>query len=667
MVDGFERLETLTLRLLRSHRTFTSDEFMEAYNIIYMHCTEITPTFETRGKRVYECLRTSLCTFVDSLHGLASLNGLHQQICEFSAALELLAKVYSYVEKYFIRISLEKREGHVQNIRTLAHCIFYRNHAERAVLQIRELVLFEIGVSRCNKGYGFQQLAETVAFLKRMFYYSDEEEQYNSLVRAYLSMFRESMDFDGEIGRVLKRVYLEIYVASRVFDADSGKLYRSIVGGLRGRFGEILRFVAARMDAFERFRLYAKIVHFMDEECMGRLVEECRRIFSAKILESSGFEALVDTYLRVCAQVEENLPGQDLVCDVQEQVRQYFECRPEMGERISGAISQVMTSGERIGELDALVTFMALVQGRDAVVERVTLDLQRRLLGARTDVRREGMLVSLMEKHLGASSVARASISYSNQTEAVTSRFDLPGMPGFATELRLLTKGFYHVQGGRASVPHALKEVQRAVSLPQLERHPRGEMQYCYELSPMVFEMNGFCFRMSTDRLLILAWLDEERSVEELESVGGVRFRRNLECLVDHGFVDVENGTASLNRSFSSREYCRIRDGCPDRVCGVDEEFRLGGSREMLDLFEIEYGDCVEEWRRSTEPDSSDVVVEARIMQILKREKRMEMKRIALEVGEALGRDGEFVRCAVGRLVEKEYAAVDGDFVSYVP
>lgn len=712
-----ERLECLTLSLLRNHGAFSSDEFMEGYNIIYNHCTEVTPTFEIRGKRVYECVKKAIGTFVGQLRCFTSLKDFHAQVSEFSEALELMAKVYSYLEKYFIRISLERRDGQTQDIRTLGYSTFYRGHVESGVHQVKEFILFEIGVTRSNKKYDFPQLAETIKLTRKMLFYSDSEEEYNNLIKRYLCVFQETVDFGGEIGRVLKRVYLEIYISSRVFECDSSKLHRKIVGRLKGRFGDILGFMSRRMETFSRFKLYVKIVHFMDEEYMMRVVEEYKRVVSGKILESSDFETLTDMYLRICSQMEENfVGGEELLPDIKEHVRQYFDTSGDemLGNKICRHICRVMERGEsRRGELEALVTFMTLVPNREAMIEDVTSSLQRRLLGGRSGLRMEGRLVSLMEKHLGGGAVTRASISYNNHVEVIRNSFNLSTQSSrFLTELRLLTKGFYSMEGSRENVPYPLSDIQKIIIQPQLMKHPRGEVQCCYGVSPMIFQMGGFNFRISTDKFLILWWLDVERGVEELrECVGGERFKENLEYLLSNGFVVQSNGVVSLNDRFSDNEYNYIRGKYGDRVCLMDSECNLvcrdpqepvggevgrssddgaesqsgawkglgsfevedgtvrstEGVEEVMDLFDVEYSDRGKEKRREERSvDSMNIVVEAKVMRMLKREKRVSLEKIVRTMEEEVGEGEESVVAGINRLVEKEYAVVEDGYVSYL-
>lgn len=687
----FERLEHLTFSLLKNHRAFTSDEFMEAYDIIYDHCTEITPVFETKGKKVYESLKSTLSTFSSQLRYLTSLRTFHAQVTEFSGALELVAKVYSYLEKYFIRISLEKRDGHIQDIRTLGHSTFYRDYAEKAIQQIKDLILFEIGVARSSKSYNFSQLSETVRFVRNMLFHSDREEEYENLMKRYLVMFQASMDFDGEIGKVLKRVYLEIYITSRVFEPDSNKLHKNIVSRLKGRFDDILRFITHRMSTFCRFKLYAKIVHFMDGEYTTKLIEEYTRITSRKILESNSFEDLVITYLKICKQMEDNfVVGKESLPDTKEQVKQYFDT-PEgvavLNNKIPASICRVIKDGESVdGELETLVVFITLVPNREAVIEQVTLDLQKRLLGAKGTLEKEKMLVSLMEKYLGMSSVTRAIVSYNNQVDVVENSFNLSTQSfRFLTELKFLTKGFYNVRGSSEELPYPLIDIQKIITQPQFVKHPRGEMISCYDLSPMIFQMNSFNFRISTDRFLILAWLSVERGLDELkECVGGTKFKRNLEYLLSNGFITLSNGIVSLNESFSSNEYNYIRNKYRDGVCQMDKDCRLINARdyamgsrlsgmcgeeteEVLDLFEIEYEDAVEKKRESVESmDSLSIVAEARIMKMLKRMKKIELTEIVRVLVGELGVDEKFVLSAMNRLVEKEYAVIDDKCVSYL-
>lgn len=676
MEQELARLESLTVSLLQSHGTLTSREFMEMYNTVYRHCTETTVVFETRGVRVYERLQSALATFVDRLRGFTSLRTLHGQLSGFASALGLVAKAYSYLERYFIRISIERRDGHIQDVQTLGFAVLYRRYMERVLGQAKDIVFFEIGVSRSSKDYDFGRLAETVGLLRRMLFCNDESGEYDAIVRQYLDGFCRGMDFDGEINRVLKRVYLEIYVASKVFDPESSRLYRGIVAGVRGRFDDVLELLVHKMQRFERFKLYVKIVHFMEPEYMERVVERYKEVVRGKVAEAGSLGQLAAAYLRLRKQMQENLMDEaELVPYLHDEMQRHpgvsgrlgFE--DEMGSIIDGVVSR----GEGVeGELEALVVIASLMENREAVVCGITRDVQRRLLGGRGSLEREGRLVSLMEKHFGASNTRGMAIMYSNHVESQRRVFDVYGAP-LLTETRFLTRGFYELGTSGESLPDALRSVWAAVAQPQMAQHPRGELVCCHSLSPMVFSMNGFNFRMGTDRVAVLLWLDSDRDAAELERrVGGLGFRKNLEHLLSNGLVGCASGVISLNRMFSQREYGYIRGKYKNRVWWMDAECNLvqrepgEGLSEVVDMFEVEALEAVPQPEAGS-AESLDSVLEARVMRVLKREKRMRVESMVEAVQGEVGGDAEAVMAAVGRLAEKEYCRVSGEWAAYVP
>ncbi|CAD25448.2 CULLIN HOMOLOG (CDC53 family) [Encephalitozoon cuniculi GB-M1] len=680
-VQEFERLEDLTMLLLSGHRTFSSKDFMEVYDIIYSHCTETAAAFETRGAKVYECLERTMVSYVDRLRCFTSLKTLHGQLLEFSGALDLVARAYSYLERYFIRVSLERRDGHIQDVRVLGYTVFYRRYMERMMAQAKEMIFFEIGVSRGSRDYNFGRLGETVKLLKRMLFFCNESEEYEDMIQRYLDGVEALVDFTGEINKILKRVYLEIYIASKVFDPDNNRLYKGIAAGVRNRFDDVLGLLVHKMERFEKFKLYVKIVHFMEPEYMARIDEKYKEILRKKVLGAGSLRELVVEYLNICRQMEENLMREDeLVPYLREEIRKHLHMSGRLGfeDEVYRDIDRTVRNGEEMGgEMEALVMFVSLMSSKEVIVGKIARDARRRLMSCKSNLKREEMLVLSMEKHLGASISRCMSVMYENQANYVRNSFRIAGQATeFVTETRFLTKGFYDLRASGESLPPPLRDVWRIVSQPKMAQYPRGELLCCHSLSPMVFSMNGFNFRMNTDKVVVMLWLDVDRGVSDLERcVGGTGFRQNLEYLLSNGFVMCTDGVLSLNRMFSCREYGYIRNKYRDRICLLDSEHNLvldgdGGSgmlEEVVDLFEAEISEAVAKRETEATGSSSDAVLEARVMRILKREKRVESLRMCRMVGEEFGDDEKAVMQTVEKLIEKEYCRADGDYLEYVP
>ncbi|ADM11688.2 Cdc53 cullin-like protein [Encephalitozoon intestinalis ATCC 50506] len=682
-IQELERLEDLTMSLLCNHKASSSKDFMEVYDTIYSHCTEATPIFETRGAKVYECLKKTLLAYVDGLRCFTSLKTLHSQLLEFSNALDLVAKAYSYLERYFIRISLERRDGHIQDIRTLGNTVFYRRYMERVVGQAKDIVFFEIGVSRGCKDYNFLRLAETVRLLKRMLFFCDESLEYEDMMRKYLEGFHASMDFDGEINKVLKRVYLEIYIASKVFDPDNNKLYKGIACRVQDRFDDVLKVVVQRMEKFEKFKLYVKIIHFMEPEYMARVAEKYKEVMRRKILGTESLGDLKTEYLRIRKQMKENLMNEEeLILHLNEEIRKYLHISGRLGfeDEIHKHIDRAVRNGEETeGEIEVLVVFASLMSNKEGIVGKITEDARRRMLGWRGSQKREGMLVSLMERYIGTSINRSMSIMYENQVNYDRNDFCIAGQDiELITETRFLTKGFYDLRASGENLPQPLKDIWGIVSRPKMMKYPRGELECCHNLSWMIFSINGFYFRMSMDKVLIMLWLDVDREMSDAgRCVGGSGFEGNLEYLLSNGFVGCKDGVLSLNRMFSLKEYSYIRKKYKDRVCLMDSEWNLTLDRngedmegeegcEIVDLFEIEFGEATTKREMET-VGAFDAVLEARIMRILKRRKRIEVPGMVKIIEEESGNDEKTVMKAIGKLIEKEYCRADEGYLEYLP
>jgi len=703
----FHKLEGLTLKLLRDHKAFSSEDFMHIHNIVYNHCTEVCTTFQTRGLKVYECLKKVLSAHVDHLRCFTSLKTLHHQMDEFSSALAIASKAYSYLERYFVRISIEKRDGHVMDIRTLGYVVFYRQYMERMMDRAKEIVFFEISVSRSSKDYVFAMLAETVRHLRMLYFCNDESEKYNEMVKQYVEVFRSSMNFDAEIGKVLKRVYLEIYIASRVFEPESNRLYKEVIFGLRHRFGEILKAMHSKMERQERLKLYVKIVQFMDSECMDEVFDQYKSVVCRKANAVDGLGALVALYMNVRMHVAENFIKTDELCrhldeeaarclgrlgtSAEDDVCRFIEdllrtnakanstCNSNncLCRHITGMCNGLQMESSIDEVIDAVAILVGLMGSRDAVIEKINGVVQRMLLGYCAEPTKVKKLMYAVKKHLGTNMSRKIYVMYADYMGSTRNELDMHARDeGFVVEARFLTRGFYDVSASGESLPEALRDAEEAVARLKLANYPRAVYEGCYSLSPVVFEINGFNFRMGTDKVAILMWLDTDRSKDELkECVGGRGFERNLEYLLSHGFAVLVDGNVSLNRIFSSGEYEYVKSRCK-RVCVMGPDCELKDalcsnefdacSEEVLDLFEIEDEEGVAT-DEHLEDEHCGAVVEAKVMRILKREKKKNVEEIIAKVCSETRCDGQAVKDAICKLEEKEYCRMNGDDAEYLP
>lgn len=120
-----EDLEFLTLKILKSAETFTSNDFIKAYNIIYLHCTEKTPTYEIKGIVIYQVLKDILANYFDSLSPVTSLKGFFNLCQNLEKSYFLLERVYFYLERFFINVNCNKNKSDIMHIRTLYYIILY--------------------------------------------------------------------------------------------------------------------------------------------------------------------------------------------------------------------------------------------------------------------------------------------------------------------------------------------------------------------------------------------------------------------------------------------------------------------------------------------------------------------------------------------------------------
>ncbi|KAM0671603.1 hypothetical protein CWI42_060860 [Ordospora colligata] len=703
----FHNLEGLTLKLLRDYRTFSSDDFMCIHNIVYNHCTEVCTTFQTRGLKIYECLKSVFSTHVDHLRCFTSLKTLHHQIDEFSSALAIVSKAYSYLERYFIRISIEKRDGHIMDIRTLGYVVFYRQYMERMMDRAKEIVFFEINVSRSSKDYVFTKLTETVRYLRMLYFCNDESEKYDEMVKQYVDMFRSSMIFDAEIGKVLKRVYLEIYIASKVFEPENNRLYKDVIFGLKSRFAEILKTMHEKMERQERLKLYVKIVQFMDSECMDGVFDQYKSVICKKMETVDRLDGLIALYINVRMHVTENFIKTYELCKyLEDEVRR---CLGKLGTNTEDDacrfIEDLLIKKAKINEscnhnnclcryiigmcnelkiessieevIDTVIMVVGMMSNRDMVIGRINGVVQRMILGYSTEPIAVKRLMHVMKKHLGMNMSRKICVMYADYISSSRNDHDVYAQhEGFVVEALFLTRGFYDVSASGESLPSLLRDSEKMVARHKLASYPRAVFEGCYSLSPVVFEMNGFNFCMGADKVAIMMWLDIDRTKDDLrECVGGRGFKRNLEYLLSHGFVILVEEIASLNRKFSNREYEYVKSRCK-RVCMMGPDYDLkdilddngfdGYNEEVLDLFEVEdeEGVAIDEYM---EVEYCEAVLEAKVMRIMKKEKKTSIDEIIAVLSSETGCAEQAIKDAICKLEEKEYCRTDGNDVEYLP
>jgi len=664
--------------ILQSPAAVTQKEYMETYNAVFAHCTEHTTDYIIKGEPIYSLLTEKLAEFTDRLQFDGSIQHMTEQIRSFLLTIDLLEKVFSYLERFYIRVSILNNKD-VKRIKDLFYHEVYYNFIYRAEESFVNVMLMEVETFRKQYKQDFSELAIAIQFYLNCLGNNGLTANAVNFCRLYIDEFQKNFEFDLDIGRLLKKIYIEMFFATTVIsDRDIAK---EIIQRILFRKDEILSYTLEKVEKFEKFKHIYAIINKMPENCRVEFKKRYEMFVTDFINKSHTFGDLYLNYCRVKEQVVLNkLVGfHDLV---DECVRSSFnerstaiqnEIHTEMVEFINNYIVNTyymsdfydkcstsleltqttpgaleVVNEDDVNEKDEFQAnamrffgLFALVFD-DFLADLYTHSTQVRLLKGMSP-RREQMFTDRICEKVGWSSVSILKKSVQNFQKITTHELGATEGESFTVTCVRITKSFWELEKDEPTLHPSLSARKEEITelIPMPEHHI---LEFNYSLSPVMFVLNGTKYKVNASATSLLLYIDDSPGItpEALRSVANdASFDSNLAILTTNGLVG-----AKVDDSGNQTLWVLDKQSCDN----------------VVDLFDVpaRKTKCLE----FVLPDThNQYVLEAQVCRAMKRMKETSL----MELKNHLGCQSADFERVVSTLISKGYLNVEEDVIKYIP
>lgn len=660
--------------ILYTPADITQKEYIELYNSIYSHCTEYSDNYLIRGEAIYNLLSREIEEFAGKLQFNGLISSAAEQVRAFTSTIDLLEKTFSYLERFYIKISgLNNKD--VRKVRDLFFYKVYYQFIYKIEDSLANIIFLEIETLRRFYRQDFSDLAIVIEFYLNCLTNNGLVTNSINFYRRYIDEFKQSFSFDIEVGKLLKKIYFEMFFVTTVInDRDVAK---EIIQTILFRKEEILDYVFGKIVKFERFKHIYVIVNMMPENCKNTFKRRYEDFVWGILNRLHSFEGLFSSYCKVAQQIALNkLSGFSEIVDdcfkrsflersthEQTQIHKemieyihsyiinthyvndvYAQCSDsvELSVRcISGDVESVRdVSSEFSNNIRRFFELFSLVFD-DYLVDLYTQSTQVRLLKGMSPEREQEFVDIICDK-VGWSSVSILKKSVMNFQNKLYCCFTL-GDDSIAISCVKIVKSFWEADKDEPNLHPTLSRIKTQI-LELIEIPERHILEFSFDLSPVIFLLNGTKYKMSASAVSLLLYIVDSNGIEtdSLKALASDRnFAKNIDLLVKNGFINSRVDLDGISRLYS-----------------IDKH----SADPIVDLFEVPRKQAKD--LESVLPDVHHLhILEARICKIMKRLKELAFDALKNQLDcEA----SDFER-AVSSLISKGYLAVENDVFKYVP
>ncbi|KAI5169780.1 hypothetical protein PAEPH01_0995, partial [Pancytospora epiphaga] len=216
--------------ILKDPASLTLQLYITVYNTVYSYCNKPTEVYYIEGGAIYELLHRSIRDYTNSLTFKASIKDLSEQAAHFQRIGPSIEKLFSYVERFYIKTAVFKGED-VENLKDLFYIHLYFNYIYKIEDNFIGLVFLELDSMRNSSNQNCKELRNIVGMYMEALRIAGQESKTERFYRMYIENYTEGMDFRMSIGGLLRNTYLELYyVKSIMNDKELAKEVVSKIG-----------------------------------------------------------------------------------------------------------------------------------------------------------------------------------------------------------------------------------------------------------------------------------------------------------------------------------------------------------------------------------------------------------------------------------------------------
>ncbi|KAF7683545.1 hypothetical protein TCON_1242 [Astathelohania contejeani] len=512
-------LSKITQKILKSPSDLTSIEFIQGYNIIYEYCTVITSDYEIRGRPVYDLLHDVINNYTTECQIACSVNDFVAQSKLFELSLSLISKMYSYLERYFIQVSIERRDTYVQDIETLMYSFYYRNYIERVEQTLLKMLLFGVEISRNGDDDSLSELAYAIQFYRKLLAYSDEMPRYDHLIKLYILEFKEKLKKIDCIKEIVSCINNELIRCIKIFDLDPNRLDKTcskLVAGCTSRADEMVRYAMERIKAKKDAYSVIRILELCGGGHILRLFQRYQQFMDGVLSRCKTFEEVSSAFKFFSQQIEQSFKDDPRIRTaffqkfknfVIDKKNEEIFTREHIINVFDKEIDRVIK--EKNGKIDTFLSFASTLDIN--IYDQLITSQQKRLLFDQSDKEEEKKLLNELKNIAPYECIIKGKRSIKD----ITNTFKI----GEDITVKRLTKGLWNLESENLVLHPLLEESKIQIEEISKIKYPKSLISLCLSVSPIIITINGFDIRLSTDKASLLLFLEEENEEEILMSL----------------------------------------------------------------------------------------------------------------------------------------------------
>ncbi|TBU08744.1 hypothetical protein CWI39_0145p0020 [Hamiltosporidium magnivora] len=419
-----ENMKRITLSILKRPDYIDSNDYVYVYNNIYKHCTAITDDYEIQGKPIYDLLQEIINEHTSRIEQLISLERFIDVMKQYEMSINVLKSLYSYLSRYFIKISLDRRDGYIQDIETLGYSFFYRNYLESIEKTLLEMIYFEFDIVRTYKKVKNTKLKLSIDYYRKLLAFSDEDSKFNIFKINYLNNLFKKIDFNDNISNISKIIVKEMLIINKIFELEVFyELISKLISKFEERGPELINFVIETMDINKSTPSLYHVIKFMgDKNLKLFFIKYSEKIeISAKICET--LEDFLNCFIINNSHIDKSFEADSklktklieiftVILKVKNQTKKVLisdgKFSKDFIDEIVEEINLIMNLEEKdYKKLDALLLFLKILDEKEISKYKIIDGIQKRLLFNKSELKAENIFIDLLKTRIGSDYIGR--------------------------------------------------------------------------------------------------------------------------------------------------------------------------------------------------------------------------------------------------------------------
>ncbi|RVD91393.1 Cdc53 cullin [Tubulinosema ratisbonensis] len=564
----------VSYKALNYPEKITSEDFINAYNVIFSFCSKPTNVYEIRGYPIYKLLVDILDKYTVNLSIFDSLEEFNFQYEKLEKSLKVLEGIFSYLTRYFIKTNIiKKNERDVKEIRQLVYQFYYNNHLKNLRSSFYKLYFFELNLFR-DKTVNGDQLKKAFNFYKKVLIFSGKDEKVKEFTNEYIKSVCKRINFEENIKFVCMNVYEELVNLSSLFDSNvSCDINRRIVTLLEFRNEEMSDTIIKRIDQKKEILFIYKLIEFLGENSL-KIFNYKYELFLKSKKNNFDFSDIFSSFSYFYVLFEKNMKNNKeirkiLLSFYREEINSFylkesFDKIIEFEKKLIDELVKLLVKGS--SKEKCLISFVKLIKDDKRIGESIIHNLQSLLLFNDNILENEKHLLNFIS-HILSSDDFYKSCHLINDLRKSNEFVYKDIHP------KLLSKGFWPLKEEKVFLHSSLYSYFSEYVDFLGKDYKRSSFTILPSISKITISFNDQLIDINTDLASLLLFLEENQlSFLELKNCTNDPFlKENLDYLSINNFIYEKDNLYFINYDFNSekKNYFRI----PTNIFATENHF----------------------------------------------------------------------------------------------